>query len=39
MLGPDGKPRAELFVKDGLHLSADGYKLWAALLRSKLATQ
>jgi lysophospholipase L1-like esterase len=27
MLGGDGMPRAELFVKDGLHLSDEGYKL------------
>jgi lysophospholipase L1-like esterase len=24
----DGKPRAELFLEDGLHLSAAGYRLW-----------
>lgn len=29
MLGEDGKPRAELFIKDGLHLSDAGYKLWS----------
>ncbi len=29
MLGPDGKPRPELFVKDGLHLNARGYALWS----------
>ena len=32
MLGPDGKPRAELFVRDGLHLNAKGYQVWAELL-------
>lgn len=32
MIGEDGKPRPELFVKDGLHLSPDGYKLWTELL-------
>jgi lysophospholipase L1-like esterase len=26
LLGPDGKPRAEYFVKDGLHLSEKGYE-------------
>jgi lysophospholipase L1-like esterase len=36
MLGADGKPRPELFVPDGLHLSAEGYKLWTALLRPHL---
>lgn len=29
----DGKPRAELFVKDGLHLSEAGYKLLAERTR------
>ncbi|MGI6454594.1 MAG: SGNH/GDSL hydrolase family protein [bacterium] len=28
MLGEDGKPRPELFIKDNLHLSEEGYKLW-----------
>ncbi len=32
MLGEDGRPKAELFVKDGLHLSPEGYKLWTSLL-------
>jgi GDSL-like Lipase/Acylhydrolase family len=27
LLGDDGKPKAELFVKDGLHLSAEGYAI------------
>ena len=29
MIGKDGKPRKELFVKDGLHLSHEGYLLWS----------
>jgi lysophospholipase L1-like esterase len=29
-LGPDGKPRPELFVADKLHFSPEGYKLLAA---------
>jgi lysophospholipase L1-like esterase len=33
MLGWDEKPRKELFVEDGLHLSAQGYALWNVLLR------
>jgi lysophospholipase L1-like esterase len=33
MLGWDEKPRKELFVDDGLHLSAQGYALWNVLLR------
>jgi len=36
MLGWDEKPRAELFVEDGLHLSLQGYQLWTALLRPYL---
>ena len=28
MLGEDGTPRSELFVKDGLHLSRSGYEIW-----------
>lgn len=32
MLGADGIPRKELFVKDGLHLSAKGYELWTSLV-------
>lgn len=33
MLGWDEKPRRELFVDDGLHLSTQGYQLWTTLLR------
>ena len=33
MLGWDEKPRKELFLEDGLHLSAQGYALWNVLLR------
>jgi len=33
MLGWDEKPRKELFVEDGLHLSVQGYQLWNYLLR------
>jgi lysophospholipase L1-like esterase len=32
LLGPDGKPDPELFVKDQLHLSEKGYEKWAAVL-------
>jgi hypothetical protein len=32
MIGPDGRPRPELFVEDGLHLSRSGYNLWKGLL-------
>lgn len=32
MLGPDGTPREELFVDDGLHLNARGYELWESVV-------
>lgn len=34
--GADGQPRAELFVADGTHFSAQGYAIVAGLLRGKL---
>lgn len=33
MMGWDERPRRDLFVEDGLHLSAEGYRLWTVLLR------
>jgi lysophospholipase L1-like esterase len=36
LLGDDGKPCPELFAKDGLHLSADGYAIWTKILRKVL---
>ena len=36
MIGDDGKPKAELFVKDNLHLSEAGYKMWDELLKPHL---
>jgi lysophospholipase L1-like esterase len=36
MLGEDGKPRADLFVKDGLHLSPKGYELWTEVVNKTL---
>lgn len=32
MLGPDGTPRPELFVEDGLHLNEAGYELWESVV-------
>jgi lysophospholipase L1-like esterase len=37
MLGKDGKPRPELYVEDKLHLTPEGYELWASILRPHLA--
>jgi len=32
MIGTDGRPRKELFIKDGLHMSDEGYKIWTDLV-------
>lgn len=37
MLGTDGKPSAELFVKDGLHMSPAGYEKWTTIMKEALA--
>ena len=39
MLGWDEKPRRELYVEDGLHLSPLGYQLWTAVLKPYLVEQ
>jgi lysophospholipase L1-like esterase len=36
MLGPDGRPIPELFVKDGLHMTPKGYELWVAEVKKAL---
>ena len=36
MIGEDGKPRAALFLADGLHLNEAGYRLWTSLVRPYL---
>ena len=36
MLGYDEKPRRELFVEDGLHLSPLGYQIWTSAIRPLL---
>jgi lysophospholipase L1-like esterase len=36
MLGADGEPRPELFIVDGLHMSAEGYALWTTVLKPVL---
>jgi hypothetical protein len=35
-LGPDGKPREDLFIKDRLHNNAEGYKLYTEAVRPHL---
>ena len=32
MLGADGKPRKELFVDDGLHMTPAGYAIWTRVI-------
>ena len=36
MLGRNGSPRRELFRRDGIHLSEEGYRVWAETVRPYL---
>ena len=36
MLGADGKPKPELFIADGLHPSAECYRMWAGVIKPYL---
>jgi lysophospholipase L1-like esterase len=36
MLGDNGQPKPDLFLKDGLHLNAAGYELWTKLTFAEL---
>lgn len=36
MLGWDEKPRPDLYMADGLHLSPDGYRMWSMIIRPLL---
>lgn len=36
MLGPDGKPRPELFRGDRLHMTDEGYRLWQSVIGAHL---
>lgn len=36
MLGPDGKPRDDLFVEDHLHMNRRGYEVWIPLVRETI---
>lgn len=38
MLGPDGRPRPELFVEDRLHLNADGYRVLTKVVGEALGS-
>lgn len=37
MLGEDGKPKPELFLGDGLHMTPEGYELWKEIVAPCLA--
>jgi lysophospholipase L1-like esterase len=39
MLGWDEKPRKELFIADGLHMTPAGYAVWTALVRPFLSAR
>ena len=39
MLGPDGRPRGELFRMDGLHLSPEGYAVWTEVVRPPVLSE
>lgn len=36
MLGSNGRPRADLFVRDSLHMSPKGYALWSEILKPEV---
>lgn len=33
MLGPDGKPKPDIFVKDNLHMNPKGYAIWTPIVQ------
>ncbi len=37
LLGADGKPDVSLYQEDGLHLNADGYARWTAIIKTLLS--
>jgi lysophospholipase L1-like esterase len=39
MLAADGRPRPDLFMSDGIHLSPAGYRIWSDALRPLLQVQ
>ena len=38
LLGPDGKPKSNLFLSDQLHLNPQGYAIWTKALRPILSS-
>jgi lysophospholipase L1-like esterase len=39
MLDTQGKPRPELFRKDGLHMNAQGYAVWTGIIKPILLSR
>jgi lysophospholipase L1-like esterase len=39
MIGPNGQPRKELFLEDGLHLNRDGYRLWTSIVGPRIGAK
>jgi lysophospholipase L1-like esterase len=39
MLDAQGKPRAELFRWDGLHMNAEGYAVWTSIIKPVLLSR
>jgi lysophospholipase L1-like esterase len=38
MLGPDGRPKPDIFLADGLHMNAGGYAIWREVVAPYLRT-
>jgi len=38
MLDEQGQPKGELFLEDGLHMTAAGYQLWTSIIRPRLTS-
>jgi len=36
MLGPDGHPKPDIFVEDGLHMNGKGYAIWREAVGAQL---
>jgi lysophospholipase L1-like esterase len=36
MLGDDGKPLPDIFIKDGLHMNEKGYAIWTKIIRERI---
>lgn len=39
LLGPDGRPRARYYAKDGVHMVDAGYRVWTRIIKPAVMTQ